>query len=179
MRLSCFSERFDHLDAGHELDHRRGHLRKMPVHLGGFRSHILHRERLQQEIEGDRGDADERQAPIDPEHESQKNHRLQNAVKTVDRSVCDDGVDRLRVILHSASDLAGFRSAKPSKRRAAQPLNDTLANDVAQFHIGKMRDDERKSAKEQLREERHDEEEGNFVHLGGIGLRERAFPRQK
>ena len=78
-----------------------------------------------------------------------------------------------------ASDLAGFRSAKPSKRRAAQPLNDTLANNVAQFHIGKMRDDERKSAKEQLREERHDEEEGNFVHLGGIGLRERAFPRQK
>ena len=120
----------------------------MPVHLGGFRAHILHGERLQQEIEGDCGNADQRQTPIDPEHESQKDHRLQNAVKTVDRPVRDDGVDRLRVILHSASDLAGFRSAKPSKRRVAQPLNDTLADDVAQLHVGKMRDDERESAKE-------------------------------
>ena len=90
--------------------------------------------------------------------------------------MCDNGVDRLRVILHSASDLAGFRSAKPSKRRAAQPLNDTLANNVAQFHIGKMRDDERKSAKEQLREKCHNEKERNFVHFGRIDLRERAFP---
>ena len=148
----------------------------MTIHLGGFRSHILHGERLQQEIEGDCGDAGERQAPIDPEHESQKNHRLQNAVKTVDRSVCDDGVDRLRVILHSASDLAGFRGTEPSKRRAAQPLNDTLANDVAQFHVGKMRDDERESAKEQLREKCHNEKERNFVHFGRVGLREWAFP---
>ena len=83
--------------------------------------------------------------------------------------MCDDGVDRLRVILHSASDLAGFRSAKPSKRRAAQPLNDTLANDVAQFHIGKMRDDERKSAKEVISELMSEAEA-----LGGCTLQQTA-----
>ena len=39
-----------------------------------------------------------------------------------------------------------------------------------------MRDDERKSAKEQLREKCHNEKERNFVHFGRIDLRERAFP---
>ena len=89
----------------------------------------------------------------------------------------DDGVNRLRVVLHSASDPAGVRGAEPSERRAAQPLDDAPANDVAQLHVGKMHDDEGKGAEEQLREERHSEKERDLVHLGRVGLRERAFPR--